>query len=59
MIVSMNVSYFVQKICHVLTILHQPISRGVAILGHRVGQLLVEPKQVKLCEMLRDFTCGK
>jgi len=35
MIVSMNVSHFVKKICQVLTILHQLVCRGVANFGTR------------------------
>ena len=38
MIVSMNVSHFV-KICQVLTILHQIISRGVANFGTRCSSI--------------------
>ena len=44
MIVSMNVSHFV-KICQVLTILHQLISRGVANFGTRC--IMQPPEQVK------------
>ena len=54
MIISMNVSHFI-KICQVLTILHQLISRGVANFGTRCMYVLTVYAWQILCIHLKRF----